>query len=107
MADDTEEGAERPRAPGAQSPKNVVVIPPEAVQRAAEQGQPLTVVIESVTAHSGPLPPPALLQAYDGVYPGLSRIIVEQFQAEGRHRRRTQSISQLGALGARPDYPGW
>jgi hypothetical protein len=92
MSGDAEEPAEKAESPAEKdelSSKNVVVIPPEAIQRAAERGQPLTLTIETVSAHSGPLPPPALLKAYDGVYPGLSRMIVDQFQLEGKHRRRT------------------
>ena len=57
---------------------NVVIIPPEAVQKAAEQGQPLTLTIHTV--HAGPLPAPDTLRAYDSVHAGLSKIIVEQFE---------------------------
>src|SRR5947209_20027720 len=71
---------------------NVVIIPPEAVQKAAEEGRPLTLTIQALTAHSGPLPSPAVLREYDAVYPGLSKIIVDQFQTESSHRRRLQSV---------------
>jgi uncharacterized membrane protein len=77
--------------------KNVIIFPPETVQRAAESGQSLSLTIQ--TAHAGPLPSPRTLKAYEDVYPGLPKIIIDQFQAEARHRRRLQTISQFGALG--------
>lgn len=39
---------------------------------------------------SGPLPPPALLADYDAVLPGLARTIIAEWQAETRHRRRSE-----------------
>ena len=85
--------AEQPPAP-----ISSVVIPPEAVRRAAEHGQPITLSIETFARHTGPLPPPDLLQAYEAVYPGLPKIIVDQFLVEGQHRRRLQTIGLWGAL---------
>jgi hypothetical protein len=91
--------------PGSQANKNattsaspeVVVLPPEAVQEAARQNAPLTIAIAS--AHSGPLPPPAMLREYSEAIPGLGNTIVEEFRAETSHRRLTQRIGQFGAIG--------
>jgi uncharacterized membrane protein len=84
-------------APAGGDSKNVVILPPEAVREAAAQGRPLEVTIQAI-AHSGPLPPPAVLRGYDEVIPGLSRTIVQEFQNEARHRRRLQTIGQTGAI---------
>ncbi|MGI8730112.1 MAG: DUF2335 domain-containing protein [Solirubrobacteraceae bacterium] len=41
------------------------------------------------SSFSGPLPPPAVLRAYDETIPGLAREIVDQWKAETAHRRET------------------
>lgn len=41
-------------------------------------------------AWSGPLPPPAALQAFEDVAPGTAEKIVAEFQAEADHRRRSE-----------------
>jgi len=38
---------------------------------------------------SGPLPHPSVLREYDGVVPGLSREIVDQWKGETAHRHKT------------------
>lgn len=76
---------------------NVVVLPPEALREAVAKGTGLQLTI--ATSHSGPLPAPATLRAYDGVIPGLSGVIVDEFTKETKHRRRLQNIGQIGALG--------
>jgi uncharacterized membrane protein len=89
-----------PESPATQSQQpgnpNVLVLPPEAVQAAAAKGLPVQVTI--ATAHIGPFPPPDVLRAYDEIVSGLSQILVDEFQKEAKHRRLTQSISQLGTL---------
>ena len=51
---------------------------------------------------AGPLPPPALLQEYDQVVPGLAERIVVMAESEGDHRRRTEGrlvrLSEAGLL---------
>lgn len=36
---------------------------------------------------TGPLPPPAALQAFDEAAPGSAALIIQEFQAEAAHRR--------------------
>jgi uncharacterized membrane protein len=51
---------------------------------------------------AGPLPPPALLEEYDQVVPGLAERIVVMAEGEGDHRRRIESrlirLSEAGLL---------
>ena len=83
-------------APAATADQQVVVLTPETVQEAAKQNAPLTITLTA--AHSGPLPPPAMLREYNQVIPGLGDAIVNEFKAETSHRRSTQRIAQVGAI---------
>lgn len=75
----------------------VVVLSPETVREAAATGSALQVVI--TRAHAGPLPAPVTMREYDDVVPGLPKTIITEFQKEGAHRRRSQTIGQIGAIG--------
>lgn len=56
-------------------------------------------VAERTEAWSGPLPPPAALQAFEEIAPGTAAKIVEEFQAEAAHRRgQERRQSQLVAV---------
>lgn len=56
---------------------------------------------------SGPLPHPNTLGEYDQVQPGLGKIIVEQWQAETRHRHETiDDLRQLDRESMRAYYSG-
>jgi uncharacterized membrane protein len=74
----------------------VVVLPPEAVREAAAKGTGLQITIASV--YSGPLPPPATLKEFREIVPGLPETIIKEFQKESAHRRRVQTLTQLGAI---------
>lgn len=41
----------------------------------------------TVQGWSGPLPPPAALQAFEAVAPGSAQAIIAEFQTEAAHRR--------------------
>ncbi|MFH1994826.1 MAG: DUF2335 domain-containing protein [Nitrospinota bacterium] len=45
---------------------------------------------------SGPLPPPQLLEHYDKVVPGCAETIIEQFVAQGNHRRELEKLVIAG-----------
>lgn len=56
---------------------------------------------------SGPLPHPNMLGEYDQVQPGLGKIIVEQWQAETRHRHETiDGLRQLDQDAMHAYYSG-
>lgn len=44
-----------------------------------------------VSVHSGPLPTPADLEAYDQVVPGTAELIVDGFVQQGTHRRKLEN----------------
>ena len=48
-------------------------------------------LIETTTEFSGPLPPPALLAAYDRVVPGAAERIIIMAEAQSKHRRDMES----------------
>lgn len=78
---------------------SILVVPPEALREALEQNRPLSIKVESTAmTHMGPLPPAAMMREYDEVHPGLSGVLVKQFQNESDHRRRLQTGGQMGAL---------
>lgn len=48
---------------------------------------------------SGPLPPPAALEAFENVAPGSAAKIVAEFQAEAAHRRQQERWEGLLTIG--------
>ncbi len=40
----------------------------------------------------GPLPPPAVLESFEHIYPGSAKIIVDNFVKQAEHRRSLESI---------------
>jgi len=68
------------------------------IKQAAAAGAALQIVI-AATHQSGPLPAPATLKAYNETVPGLPQKIIGEFEKESAHRRRTQTLGQLGAIG--------
>lgn len=62
-----------------------VVLPPEAVKRIGDEVAGRLLSIE--TSFQGPLPPPAMLAAYDRALPGCAERIVTMVETEGDHRR--------------------
>jgi hypothetical protein len=75
---------------------DVVTLPAEAVRDAVETGRSLEITI--ARRHSGPFPDPQQLAAYREIVPDLPEVLVREFQSEARHRRRTQTTSQIGAI---------
>lgn len=85
--------------------------------KAARQGQPgsgnagrgsfvSSLVHRSITVTTGPLPTAARLAEYDAVLPGTAKVIRDEFQSQGGHRRFMEKFvviingfSQLGGLG--------
>jgi hypothetical protein len=56
---------------------------------------------------SGPLPPPAVIAAYDRTVPGLAREIVDQWKAETAHRHRTiDGLREIDRESMRAYYGG-
>ena len=47
-----------------------------------------------VASWDGPIPPPATLREIDAIVPGAAKRIIDQFEAEGTHRRRLQVRAQ-------------
>jgi len=52
----------------------------------------LAVVSQKVSRYRGPLPPPELLEGYNQVAPGSAQIIIDQFVAQGDHRRYLEKV---------------
>lgn len=46
-------------------------------------------------SHSGPLPDPTTLQAYDSIVPGSAAKIIVMAETEQRHRHRLESLEHL------------
>jgi uncharacterized membrane protein len=44
----------------------------------------------TLTGWSGPLPPPAALQAFEDIVPGSAVQIIDEFRAEAAHRRHLE-----------------
>lgn len=44
-------------------------------------------------SYSGPMPPAEQMAQYDAIVPGAARIIVEEFQANGKHQREMERIA--------------
>ncbi|SAK55564.1 hypothetical protein AWB80_02103 [Caballeronia pedi] len=57
-------------------------------------------VTVAVQAHSfrGPMPPPDHLAQYDCIVPDAGRLIVEEFQINGEHARKIESLSLHGSI---------
>jgi uncharacterized membrane protein len=46
--------------------------------------------VTALASWSGPLPPPAALEAFEKIVPGAAGRIVDEFQKESDHRRRLE-----------------
>lgn len=62
-----------------------LLVPPQLAERVTQE---LTVQIERSASYQGPMPPPAMLAAFDNVVPGLAREIADAAHEERRHRHR-------------------
>ncbi len=51
---------------------------------------------ESLSIHSGPLPPPDILQQYEGILPGAAERIFKMAEKQSDHR---QSLEKLAIIG--------
>ncbi len=60
------------------------------------QGQSSTFL--TMTAHQGPLPHPAILQEYERLHPGTTKIFVESIKKDGETRRRNSTIHAVIGL---------
>ena len=79
-----------------------IIVKPEVLDDIAERIETRVVMAMESRHHSGPLPPPELLEAYNQVMPGLGAIIVQQMQdanlrankeQDHRHSMQARSIS--------------
>lgn len=66
----------------------------EAVAEVLESRPELITLIGS-QYFSGPLPPPEILKQYDEIVPGFAQTIVDQFVAQGEHRRQLEKTAIL------------
>src|SRR5690606_35911956 len=60
--------------------------PPRPANRTRGEGR-----IIASESWAGPLPHPAILEHFEAACPGSSRDIVNEFKAQGKHRRRLES----------------
>jgi hypothetical protein len=69
------------------------VSPPKGQLIAEQVTHEVTVAIEETMsgAYQGPMPPPAMMQAFDAVVPGLAREIADAANEERRHRHRWEN----------------
>lgn len=60
----------------------------------------------AATYYAGPLPPPAMLEAYERASEGAARLILEQFMEESAHRRalETEELRQATAESRRAQW---
>lgn len=88
-------GGESTHSPTTLEPPSPIV---EVLERAGIEHQKAVQLAVQVSAYSfsGPLPPPAMLAAYDKVQSGLGERIVRMAETEGNHRRQ-QEEKQLAA----------
>lgn len=65
---------------------------PQPSQRASQiQLQSQEIVVQA-TMHSGPLPPPEVLQKYEQIVPGTARTIINMAEQQSLHRRQIEKI---------------
>jgi uncharacterized membrane protein len=64
--------------------KEGIELPPEF--------QKMLVAMKQEFSFTGPIPPPGLLKQYNEVMPGCAETIVEQFVAQGNHRRKMEKV---------------
>jgi len=72
--------------------KTSETIPPELLKEFngdEQKAQAFLLAIEK--RFSGPLPPPEILKQYDQIVPGSAKIIIEDFKAQGAHRRALET----------------
>jgi len=94
MADLHPDDPDRENTPDPPDPPSIRELPAEAVLDLIETS-PTEVRRELLTTlvgqyFSGPLPPPELLRQYDEIVPGFAQTIVDQFVAQGDHRRELE-----------------
>lgn len=65
-------------------------------QLPAKDTKKLAIELTQLSAYSGPIPPPEMLQHYDEIIPGLAETIIANWNAESDHRR---AMEQAGLLG--------
>lgn len=70
----------------------------------ARNGSSTTSILKWQSEYEGPLPPPALLKAFDEAVPGLSQIIVDEFTLQSAHRRKIEE--QVITHGTRHEREG-
>ena len=80
--------------PEQEKSEEIVILEPE-VTRAIQVEIRRAIVSES---YSGPMPKPDHLEKYDRILPGAARDILEEFKANGRHARETETLAIQGAI---------
>lgn len=65
-------------------------IPEELAAIIKEQPEIKPVLLNYAEAFSGPLPPPRMLREYDSIVPGFAQTLLDQFVAQGDHRRQLE-----------------
>jgi uncharacterized membrane protein len=65
----------------------------EAFQRLIRRTLPVMVRREVAEYHSGPLPAPRTLKGYDEIVPGSAKKIIDNFDAQGKHRREMERFA--------------
>ncbi|HET8638375.1 MAG TPA: DUF2335 domain-containing protein [Acidobacteriaceae bacterium] len=63
-----------------------ITVPPQKEQVLAERVT--SVAVRVAASFQGPMPPPAMMRAYDEVVPGLAKQIAESARLEQEHRHR-------------------
>ncbi len=58
--------------------------------------------VSETHVYSGPLPPPEILEGYEKIAPGSSRIILEEFRKQGEHRRKCEQRMIFGYVWIMP-----
>ncbi len=72
------------------APADLSQVEKVAEKRAAAVAQ--QVVIQQSESWSGPMPSPRDLEAYNNIFPGLAKTIVDTFAAQSTHRRELEAI---------------
>ncbi len=65
---------------------------PSSAQHAANpQDRNARLIMQQQSFFQGPLPPPEVLAKYETLYPGVSKMLFDQFQAQGNHRMELEN----------------
>lgn len=88
-----EGGAELSRSPAAHAPVPTEELPPEIIERTAQEVTDKVMLLLRQESFSGPIPPPKLLQEYDRIVPGAADRIIRDFESNSKHVRECEALA--------------